>query len=177
MLRLPGVEVEVTGADAGEVEAVARALAGEVLVAGGPADVPPPPVAGPAQADRLRDLGEKLPSFRDDLRSLETLLGVDVPSALNKVRYITEKALHGLCAAKGVSWGQAEPTLERMVGPLLAAGFIPKDVAVHVRTVQANASPGSHYQQSPLSEAHARIAHAALVEFLDWYSGAVAVDL
>jgi CHASE2 domain-containing sensor protein len=111
----------------------------------------------------------RLTSFRDDLQALEQLAPLDAPGALNKVRYITEKVLHQLCLARNVSWGQAEPTLERMIGPLVAAGWVPKNMAAHVRTIQAYSSPGSHYQESPLSQAHVRIAQEALVELLDWY--------
>jgi hypothetical protein len=55
-----------------------------------------------------------------------------------------------------------------MFGPLSAAGIIPKSIAIHVRTVQTNASPGSHYQESPLSASHVIIAQSALVELLEW---------
>jgi hypothetical protein len=94
---------------------------------------------------------------------------LDVNSALNKIRFITERALHELCQRDGVASGNAEPTLERMVGPLTAAGSIPKPVALHVRTIQGYTSPGSHFQPSPLSEAHAALTCQALVEFLQWY--------
>jgi len=53
-----------------------------------------------------------------------------------------------------VGWGKAEPTLENMLGPLVAHGVIPRNIAVHLRTIQANASPGSHFQTDPLSDAH-----------------------
>ncbi len=59
--------------------------------------------------------------------------------------------------------------LERMIGPLVAARHVPKDVAIHVRTIQANTSPGSHFQESALSDSHADIALTALKEFLLWY--------
>ena len=110
-----------------------------------------------------------LGNFSEDLLALENVLGVDIPSSLNKIRYITEKVLHRLCTAKKIPWGQGEPTVERMIGPLVAAKAIDKDVAVHVRTIQTNTSPGSHYQEVPLSSSHATIAASALVEFLRWY--------
>src|SRR5262249_35457500 len=47
---------------------------------------------------------------------------------------------------------------------------IPRSIAIHLRTVQANSSPGSHYQESALSEAHVAAARIALLEFLDWYA-------
>jgi hypothetical protein len=117
----------------------------------------------------LRELEAALPEFAEDLATLESLAGVDIPSSLNKIRCITEKALFQLCTRKGVSWGEAEPTLERMIGPLVAARCVPKNVAVHVRTIQANTSPGSHYQESPLSSSHLNIARAALADLLRWY--------
>jgi hypothetical protein len=117
---------------------------------------------------RLQGLKTKLSFLADDLGELEKLSGISVPSALNKARFVVEKVLHGLCTRKGVSWGQAEPTLERMIGPLVASDRVPKSVAVHVRTVQAYASPGSHYQESALSGIHLAIAKEALVGFLEW---------
>jgi hypothetical protein len=99
---------------------------------------------------------------------LNELSGISIPSALNKVRYITEKQLHHLCSRGGVAWGQGEPTLERMLGPLVSAGCLPKGVAIHVRTIQAYSSPGSHYQEAALSSCHLDIAVQAVIEFLDW---------
>jgi hypothetical protein len=115
-----------------------------------------------------------LEDFSEDLLALENVLGTDVPGSLNKIRYISEKALHRLCTAKSISWGGAEPTLERMLGPVVAANVIPKNVAVHVRTIQANTSPGSHFQEAPLTESHVAIAVSALGEFLLWYHGTTA---
>jgi hypothetical protein len=120
--------------------------------------------------EQLSALVSKLPSLADDLRALVLLHQVDVPSSLNKMRYISEKVMLELCTDKGVAWGQGEPTLERMIGPLVAAGCIPKSIAVHVRTVQTNASPGSHYQEVALSSAHVTIALSALTAFLNWFS-------
>jgi hypothetical protein len=117
---------------------------------------------------RLRALQQAMPDIADDLRALEQVLDGDVPSSLNKVRYITEKILYGLCARARVGWGEAEPTLERMLGPLVAKGYLPKNMAIHARTIQANTSPGSHYQESTLSTSHAVIAQQALVELLEW---------
>ena len=117
----------------------------------------------------IRELKSKVAGLAEDLDALEALLEVDVPSSLNKIRFITEKVLQGLCKTNSVSWGQAEPTLERMIGPLVAADCIPKSIAIHVRTVQMNTSPGSHYQESALSQSHVTIAQNALIEFLDWY--------
>jgi hypothetical protein len=122
----------------------------------------------PATNDRLRELQVRRSALADDLRELGELMRISVPSALNKVRYITEKELHRLCRRDGVSWGQGEPTLERMIGPLVATGSVPKDVATHIRTIQTNASPGSHYQESALSRSHLDIAMQAMVELLDW---------
>ena len=40
---------------------------------------------------------------------------------------------------------------------------------MHVRTVQTNASPGSHYQEDALSATHVQVAQMALLELLEWY--------
>lgn len=117
---------------------------------------------------RIGELKRKLPNLEMELWCLQRLMSVDVPSVLNKIRFITEKVLYGLCLRSGVSWGQGEPTLERMLGPLVAAGVLPKSVAIHVRTVQTNTSPGSHYQECSLSRSHVEIALFALFELLEW---------
>jgi DNA-binding NtrC family response regulator len=143
--------------------------------------VPPPRAqveALPSSADglggvllvELRLLRTRAPGLSTDLAALETLLPIDVPSSLNKIRFLTEKLLHQLCSEHHVSWGGGEPTLGSMIGPLIVSGGLPRNVAIHVRTIQANASPGSHYQESALSESHLRIALAALIEFLRWAS-------
>jgi hypothetical protein len=119
--------------------------------------------------DDIRRLQQKAADLAEDLDALIALQGVDVPSSLNKIRFITEKVLQGLCKSNGVSWGPAEPTLERMLGPLVSADCLPRSVAVHVRTIQINTSPGSHYQESALSATHVAIAGHALVEFLEWH--------
>jgi hypothetical protein len=118
---------------------------------------------------QLRALQQAIPDVSEDLRALEQVLEVDVPSSLNKVRYIAEKVLNRLCARGKVSWGEAEPTLERMLGPLVAKGCLPKNMAIHARTIQANTSPGSHYQEAALSASHAAIAQQALVVLLEWF--------
>jgi tetratricopeptide (TPR) repeat protein len=118
---------------------------------------------------RLRALENRVEEIGEDLRVLRDLLDRDNQSALNKIRYVTEKVLHRLCSERGVSWGSAEPTVERMIGPLVAAKALPKGVALHVRTIQTHASPGSHYQEEPLSATHVHLAQLALVEFLEWY--------
>jgi hypothetical protein len=121
-------------------------------------------------ARELKDIAQWLPELAADLRSLEKLAALDVPSALNKIRYIAEKVLHGLCTSGNVSWGQAEPTLERMLGPLVAAGLIPKSAAMYLRIVQLVASPGSHFQESELTAAHLEIGVLGLIGFLQWHS-------
>jgi hypothetical protein len=118
----------------------------------------------PQDFSQLKGLAE----FSEDIRALERL-ETDFPSCLNKIRFITEKVLYKLCAAQSITWGQGEPTLERMIGPLLAAGAVPKNVGVHLRTIQTNTSPGSHYQESPLSETHVNIAKISLFEVLKWF--------
>ena len=109
------------------------------------------------------------PELAEDIAALNQLLEIDTPSSLNKLRFITEKMLRRICSANGVGWGEAEPTLERMIGPLVASGVLPRNVAVHVRTIQTNTSPGSHYQEAPLGESHVTIARQAFEEFLRWY--------
>lgn len=120
--------------------------------------------------NHLQELSKRLVDLSTDLQALEGLLELDIPSSLNKIRFITEKSLHKLCKSREVSWGQAEPTLERMIGPLVSTGYIPKNIAIYVRTIQAYTSPGSHYQESALSNAHVRFAQEALLEFLQWYA-------
>lgn len=122
--------------------------------------------------DRLSGLAERLPAWSQELGTLDTLLDVDVAASLNKMRTLTERMLYELCVAHDVSWGKGEATLERMVGPLLAAGRLPKQVGIHVRTVQSNASPGSHYQEEALDEQHLTVTLLAFVAVLDWYAPA-----
>lgn len=104
----------------------------------------------------------------DDLRVLRTLSAVDIGSALNKVRVITERFCVAMCHDHAIKWGEAEPTVERMIGPLTSAGVLPRAIGLHVRTIQNNSSPGSHYQQHPLNRSHLEIALRALVEILAW---------
>jgi tetratricopeptide (TPR) repeat protein len=124
-----------------------------------------------ATEDRLRLLELHVADLSADLRVLRGLIAQDHASALNKIRYVTEKVLHGLCAKHQVSWGTKEPTLENMIGPLIAAKVIPKNIAVHVRTIQTNASPGSHFQEDALSATHVQVAQIALLELLEWSYG------
>jgi hypothetical protein len=125
---------------------------------------------------RLKQLQERLRGFAGELSTLEELLAIDVASSLNKVRFITEKALHELCVSKATSWGEAEPTLERMKGPLVARRHIPRNISIHLDTIQRNASAGSHYQEHQLSHGHVSVALIALVEFLDWYAGTAGTE-
>jgi hypothetical protein len=168
-----GVEIKVFGPDATQVQLLLLAAAGLF------ASPLPTPTVRPDNAEaafepqnssrlRTRRLRERLPALAGDLEILEQLVDRDVPSALNKVRFITEKILYHLCVRGDVTWGRAKPTLERMVGPLVSAGVVPKNIAIYIRIIQANASPGSHYQETPLSDANVRIARDALLEFLEW---------
>lgn len=118
---------------------------------------------------RIQRLEERIAYLSADLAMLRTLVGRDDQSALNKIRYVTEKILHRLCKNHDVTWGKGEPTLERMIGPLTAREVIPKNVVIHVRTIQTNASPGSHYQENSLSYTHVHVAQVALLEFVEWY--------
>ena len=120
---------------------------------------------------RIRDLESKLALVEADLRLLREFLHRDSPSTLNKVRYVTESVLHELCVTHGISWGTSEPTLENMIGPLVANKVLPRHIALHVRSIQTNASPGSHYQEEALTPAHVDIAVRALIEFLEWFHG------
>lgn len=119
--------------------------------------------------ERLRRLEGTVAGMSSDLKMLRALLTQDHASALNKIRFVTEKALHTLCTTNQVGWGNGEPTLENMIGPLLARKIIPKNIGVHVRTIQSNASPGSHFQETPLDATHVHVAQVALVEFLEWF--------
>lgn len=118
---------------------------------------------------RLLELEQQVHELSGDLKVLRSLVEQDHASALNKIRYVTEKVLHGLCTRHDVSWGAKEPTLENMIGPLIAAKTIPKNVAVHVRTIQTNASPGSHFQADALSSTHVQVAQMALLDLLEWH--------
>ncbi|MFC1852962.1 hypothetical protein ACFL27_22415 [candidate division CSSED10-310 bacterium] len=82
---------------------------------------------------RLENLEKKLTDFEQDITVLRTLVDQDEPSALNKIRYIIEKALYNLSQKNDISWGKGEPTLENMIGPLIKNQIIPKDVATHIR--------------------------------------------
>src|SRR5437016_3639102 len=93
---------------------------------------------------RIVRLEASLDEVASDLKLLRGYLASDPHGALNKARYITEGVLHRLCKEHGVTWGKGEPTLENMLGPLVAAGVVPKNVGIHLRTIQSNASPGSH---------------------------------
>ena len=119
--------------------------------------------------DRILRIETAIAEIGGELRKLRQLAGIDHGSALNKVRYVTEMVLRRLCEEHGVSWGKGDPTIESMVGPLVANGFVPRNVAIHVRTIQANASPGSHFQSDPLSNAHVQIAQLALIDLLEWH--------
>jgi hypothetical protein len=116
----------------------------------------------------LHKISGVLPELSGDLAVLEQLLALDVPSSLNKMRYVTEKVLQQLCARHHVSWGDAEPTIERMIGPLVSARCVPKNIAIYVRIVQLTTSPGSHFQEAGLSDAHVRIGLLGLSGFLGW---------
>jgi hypothetical protein len=118
----------------------------------------------------IRRLKEKLTGFSSELSALESLLGGnDAPSILTKVRFITEKLLQAVCLRNDMKWGEGPPTIERMIGPLIARGAVPSDIALFVRTIQTHASPGSHYQRRPLSLTHVNIALEALIKTLEWY--------
>ncbi len=116
---------------------------------------------------RLDRLERSLDEQASDLRLVRSYLA-DPHATLNKVRYITEGVLHRLCKQHGISWGKAEPTLENMFGPLVAGGVVPKNIGIHLRTIQTNASPGSHFQETPLTASHVNIALLALVDVLEW---------
>jgi hypothetical protein len=115
--------------------------------------------------------------LREDLDALQKLSELDIPSALNKIRFITEKVLHTLCTLNKVDWGQAEPTLERMLGPLVSTKCIRKDIGIHLRTIQSITSPGSHYQEARLATSHLDTAFIALAGFLEWYSKQIGTNM
>ena len=120
--------------------------------------------------ERLDDLEDKLDHFSNDLNVLKQLHGFqDSQAQLNKIRYISEGVCTYLCKEHSVTWGDKEPTLERMLGPLRAAKVLPAPIHSHLRSIQSTTSPGSHYQQDKLTESHCQIALLALIEVLDWY--------
>jgi len=118
---------------------------------------------------RIHHLETRIAYLSADLAMLRALISRDDQSALNKIRYVTEKVLHRLCRESEISWGKGEPTVENMIGPLIARGVIPRNIAIHVRTIQTNASPGSHFQESALSHTHVQVAQIALLEFIEWH--------
>jgi len=126
---------------------------------------------------RLSRIEQVLVEISSDVRMLRTLTGLEPQSALNKIRYITEKVLVDVCRKHSVSWGPKEPTIESMVGPLVSKEILPRNQAVLVRTIQTNASAGSHYQESALTYTHVHIAQMALVDFLEWYCSERTSDL
>jgi class 3 adenylate cyclase len=121
---------------------------------------------------QLASVKSKLPEdFAKDVVDLERLLDVtDFPRVLNKIRYITEKVLFQLCTDNGIQWGKDEIMLERMIDPLRSNRILPRNVAIHVETIQRHAGAGSHFRQDPLSHAHVTIALTALIEFLNWFA-------
>jgi DNA-binding NtrC family response regulator len=134
------------------------------------AESAPPPFdgLGGVLVAELRQLQTEAPDLAADLVILERLMPEDIPGSLNKIRYLTERILHQLCSQQHVSWGKDEPTLGSMIGPLIFSGCVPRNMSIHVRTIQTIASPGSHFQVSALSERHLAIALAALIPFLQW---------
>ena len=62
-----------------------------------------------------------MPLLSEDIEALIKILDVDTTSALNKMRFITEKLLLTHARQAQVAWGDSEPTLERLIGPLVAA--------------------------------------------------------
>lgn len=171
-----GLKIDVIGTDALAVQSVLATIfaAGAIAVQQPSAAQTGDRTAGPAAPitprQQVRRFRDRLPALVEDLEMLERLVEQDVPSALNKIRFISEKVLYRLCVANGLTWGEAEPTLERMKGPLVSGKHIPKDIAIHLETIQRNASPGSHFQERPLSSIHLESALNACVGFLAWYA-------
>jgi hypothetical protein len=166
----------VFGPDAAQVQAALLAAAG-LLIQASPAPLSRPSVAEAGLGawaylhPKLKQVRGRLDtSFASDLLLLEHLLDKDVPSALNKARFIAEKALLQLSVEKSTPW-KGEASIETMKGPLVFRGHIPKHIAIHLETLQRNANPGSHYQEVPMSVTHLVVAVTALVEFLEWFAG------
>jgi hypothetical protein len=131
--------------------------------------------APPAGDERWEALASRLPALGHEISTLKELVRIDRGGALNLMRRMAEQILHTLCRRHGVAWGRGEPTLENMLGPLGAAKAIPKNIVIHLRTVQSNTSPGSHFQEQPLTGAHVEIARQALAEVMEWFAVGSAV--
>ena len=120
--------------------------------------------------NKLRKLEQQIVQFADDIEVLQRLNELDDANAqLNKVRYIAEGILHTLCIENEVKWGNKEPTLDRMIGPLRSQKVLTAPIAAHFRSIQSTCSPGSHFQKNQLTRSHTQIALLALVEVLEWY--------
>jgi two-component system response regulator AtoC len=134
------------------------------------AEPAPPPLdgLGGVLVAELRQLQTEAPDLAADLANLERAMPGDIPGSLYKIRYLTERILRQLCSQQHVSWGKDEPTLGSMIGPLIFSGCVPRNMSIHVRTIQTIANAGAHFQESPLSERHLAIALAALIPFLQW---------
>lgn len=160
----------------GHVLWVRRGKAGAAPAAADRAPKESPGLADPAAAaDRARNeqlerVAAALPKLAAELAKLGQLIPIDPSAALNKMRFIAEGVLVGMCRANGLAWKGGRPTIDRMVPPLEDAGVVPNQIGAHLRTVQVNASPGSHYQDEALSYQHVDIALPALVAFLRWYA-------
>lgn len=119
---------------------------------------------------KLQHFEQQLQQLAEDLDVLQQLNSIkDTNTQLNKIRYISEAILHNLCMEHNIGWGKAEPTLERMVGPLRAANILPSPIVSLFRSIQSTTSPGSHYQKDKLTDSHSQIALLALVDILEWY--------
>lgn len=121
----------------------------------------------------LTGLRGKLPDLDDDLRLLADLYEQSGASArestLAKARTIVDKVLKALCEKHDVSWGKQNPTIENMIGPLVAAKVIPGLIAAHVRTVQSYGNLAAHGEA--VTAEHVELGVKALVAFLQWHAG------
>lgn len=130
-------------------------------------------VLAPEIVSRIEQLAGRNAELATDLRKIEQLAPLDVQSSLNLIRRICEAHLLALCKRTETSWGDAQPTLERMIGPLIAKKHVPSGIAAHVRTVQAITSPASHHQADEFGGDHLDVAVRALLNVLQSASSLV----
>ena len=80
---------------------------------------------------------------------------------------MTKAFADGVELSKGEKYDEAVSKFNEVIAAIPNCA----ECYANIGTVQTNASPGSHYQETPLTAAHAQIARVALVEVLEWFRG------
>src|SRR5262245_17028682 len=97
-IQAPGVQIEAFGSDARTVQLILLSAAGLLWTPRRAEEEPEKKTGAAVPVDqRLRRVAALLPALAADLAALHELLPLDVPSSLNKIRFIAEKVLHQLC--------------------------------------------------------------------------------